>query len=98
GELEERRLENRDVVPRLGVEALEQRRLRFIEMRQLLLGQAVAPDRVLDQLLIHVAVAEPLRQAHADLGPACSHLVGYCFVCTCSTTSELVIELLMRHL
>ncbi len=75
GELEERGLENGDVVARLRIEALEERRLRLIEVRQLLLDQAVAADRVLQQLLVDVVVTEALRHAHADFGSTRPHLV-----------------------
>src|SRR5207249_11664026 len=46
GELELRRLQHGDVVARLGVEALEERRLGLLEVRQLLLGEPVAARRV----------------------------------------------------
>ena len=74
-ELEESGLENGDVVARLRIEALEERRLRLVEMRQLLLDQAIAAYRVLQQLLVDVVVAEALRRAHADFGSTRSHLM-----------------------
>ena len=74
GELEARRLQHGDVVARLGVEALEERRLRLVEVRQPVLGEPVPARRVQQQLLVDVAIPEPLRQRHADLWAARSHL------------------------
>src|SRR5262245_18627530 len=75
GELEERRLDHGDVSARLGVEALEERGLRLVEVRQLFLEQSITMGRIGDQLVIDKAVAEPLRQLLPNLGSARSHLV-----------------------
>jgi hypothetical protein len=75
GELQARRLEHGDVMAGLRVEALEQGRLRLIEVRELVLREPVASGRVEQELLVHVAIPESLRQRHADLRAARSHLM-----------------------
>ena len=75
GEPVERGLHGGDVAARLGIEALEERGLRLVQVLELLLDEAVAMRGVGDQLVIHVLVAEPLRHLLADLGTAGSHLV-----------------------
>ncbi len=76
GELVERGLHGGDVAARLGVEALEQRGLRLVEVLELFLLQPVATRGVGDQLVVHVLVAEALGHLLTDLGTAGSHLVG----------------------
>ena len=70
-----RRLEHGDVVAGLGVEPLEERRLGLVEVRQLLLGDPVPAHGVFQQLVVHVVIAEPLGQRHADLGAPRAHLM-----------------------
>src|SRR5262249_23556729 len=48
-----------------------------VEMREPVLREPVAARRVQQQLLVDVAIAEPLRQRHADLWAARSHLGRY---------------------
>src|SRR3989475_5629078 len=44
-------------------------------MRQLLLGEPVAARRVQQELLVHVAIPEPLRERRADFGASRAHLM-----------------------
>src|SRR5262249_27091472 len=58
-------------------EALEERGLGLVEVGQLLLDESVAMGGVGDQILIDVAVAEPLGQQLTDLRSTGAHLVGH---------------------
>src|SRR5437879_12661840 len=44
-------------------------------MRQLLLGEPVAARRVQQELLVHIAIPEPLRERRADFGASRAHLM-----------------------